>query len=214
MDWYAHYPADYMKHTDHLSMLEDSAYRRLLDSYYAKGKPLSAEPKHLLSICRAFASEEQAAVMSVVDQFFELRGDFYHNDRADKEIEKAGIISEIRKNSGRKGGLAKAKHLPEQKLEQKPKQKLTHRERDISLDPVQDAELVLECRPEFKKLRKADVALVLRNNLDPRTYKHNLEAFLIDAANQDERIKNPTGMLRAYMQKQSTGTIKKEVRGL
>jgi len=102
MDWYAHYPADYMKHTDHLSMLEDSAYRRLLDSYYAKGKPLSADPKHLLSICRAFASEEQNAVMSVINQFFVLKGKFYHNERADKEIEKAEIISQIRKTSGKR----------------------------------------------------------------------------------------------------------------
>lgn len=42
MNFYEHHLGDYMRDTAHLSMIEDAAYRRLLDAYYIREAPLPA----------------------------------------------------------------------------------------------------------------------------------------------------------------------------
>jgi len=93
MAWYPHFMSDYESDTTHLSLMEHGAYRLLLDHYYKKRQPLPANASVLHRVCRAFASDEQAAVQAVLDEFFELREDGYHQKRADKEIDKANEIS-------------------------------------------------------------------------------------------------------------------------
>lgn len=100
--WYPRYVGDYMKKTQHLSMLEHGAYTLLMDYYYSQNQPLAANASVLQRVCRAFASAEQDAVQSVLTQFFTLRDGFYHNERADEEILKRGKISEIRSKSALK----------------------------------------------------------------------------------------------------------------
>src|SRR5215468_8618608 len=86
MNWYPHFPGDYIRDTAHLSVIQHGAYRLLLDHYYASASPLPAELAALYRICRAFDEAERKAVDFVISQFFELRADGYHNSRADKQL--------------------------------------------------------------------------------------------------------------------------------
>jgi uncharacterized protein YdaU (DUF1376 family) len=80
---------DYMGDAGHLSMLEDSAYRRLLDAYYIRERPLPADLKECCKLAKANSKPECAAVSYVLQQFF-YKGDdgYFHQKRADREIER------------------------------------------------------------------------------------------------------------------------------
>lgn len=120
--WYPHHIAEYDSKTKHLSLLEHGAFRRLLDHYYATCKPLPNGTEQLLRVCLAFAPEEKQAVLKVVNEFFILEADGWHNKRADEEIERRSKIMEIRSEIGRKGGQAHAQAIAKQKLKQLDKQ--------------------------------------------------------------------------------------------
>lgn len=102
MNWYPRYYGDYMRDTGHLSLAEDGAYGRLLDHYYATGKPLPANAEQVHRICRAVAPAEQDAVKVVLAGFFTLESDGYHNHRADREISKLHTISDLRRDAAHK----------------------------------------------------------------------------------------------------------------
>lgn len=108
MNWYARYAGDYMQDTAHLSLAEHGAYTMMLDHYYGSEKPLPDDDTALYRICRAFSEDEQAAVLSVADQFFPVCDDGKrHNKRADKELDKRQAISQKRKMAGAKGAASK-----------------------------------------------------------------------------------------------------------
>ena len=100
--WYSRYPGDYGRDTAHLSLIEHGAYCMLLDHYYSAGRPLPADRGAAYRICRAFSKDEQRAVDSVVQQFFELREDGWHNKRADAELQKQAAFHEKLSAAGRK----------------------------------------------------------------------------------------------------------------
>jgi uncharacterized protein YdaU (DUF1376 family) len=86
MNYYEHHLGDYLRDTAHLSMIEDGAYRRLLDLYYTREDIL---PPNLDAICRlirARAEEEKAAVIVVLDEFFTRTDDGYRHKRCDEEV--------------------------------------------------------------------------------------------------------------------------------
>ena len=84
MHYYQFNIGDYASHTRHLSLIEDLAYRRLLDIYYLHERPLndcSATVARLIGM-----AEYQEQVETVLVEFFEhIEGGFV-NPRADKEI--------------------------------------------------------------------------------------------------------------------------------
>lgn len=142
LPWKPWYWDEWDSHTAHLSHLKYSIYHRLLKHYYRTQKPLQANATDLLRVCLAFAEAEQAAMHEVLAEFFELRGDFYHNKRADIEIEKAINISKKRANAGSIGGKNRssnsqtnAKQLPVHKHIQVHKQEQGGRK---TLPPRQD----------------------------------------------------------------------------
>jgi hypothetical protein len=67
-------------------MLEDAAYRRLLDAYFCNHRLPSDLPR-LQRIARAITLEEKAAVDFVVKRFFRVDGERLVNNRAEREIE-------------------------------------------------------------------------------------------------------------------------------
>jgi uncharacterized protein YdaU (DUF1376 family) len=101
--WYAFYPGDYGRDTAHLSLVEDGAYRRLLDYCYSTGKAIPADLEQAFRICRAFSSAEQDAVRMVLGQFFAKHADGYHNSRADREIVKQAEYRTSLSEAGSKG---------------------------------------------------------------------------------------------------------------
>lgn len=108
--WYARYPGDYMRKTQHLSLMEVGAYDRLMDWYYANSKPIPKDRVQMHRICNAIAPEEQEAVDKVLHEFFKEEEDGWHNARADEELQKKADISEKRR---------KAQEIREQKRKSK-----------------------------------------------------------------------------------------------
>ena len=102
MNYYEHHIGDYIKATAHLSMLEDAAYRRLIDAYYTKEAPLPADRKACHRLARATSKPERDAVDTILDEFFILADDGWHQSRCDEElakyIEKRPAAEEKREN--------------------------------------------------------------------------------------------------------------------
>ncbi len=86
MNYYEHHIGDYAEATAHLSFVEDAAYSRMIRKYYATEKPLPADQKVVQRLVGARTKEEREAVSTVLDEFFTLQDDGWHNTRCDEEI--------------------------------------------------------------------------------------------------------------------------------
>ena len=88
MNFYPFHIGDYASHTRHLSLMEDLAYRRLLDLYYTTERALNGSSTDVARRIGMLA--EQAAVEYVLKEFFEPLedGSGYQNKRCDEEIAK------------------------------------------------------------------------------------------------------------------------------
>lgn len=89
MNYYPHHIGDYAKDTAHLTMLEDGAYRRMMDLYYASESPLPEDRPKLYRLLRARDKAEKSAVDTILAEYFTLRSDGFHKARCDAEISKA-----------------------------------------------------------------------------------------------------------------------------
>ena len=118
MNYYEHHLGDYARDAGHLSMIEDGAYRRLIDVYYARELPLPVDIKECQKLTRCTSAAERKAVEYVLAKFFRLADDGYHQKRCDEEIGKAKARIEAARLNGKKGGRPKANPNPE----------LTHKE--------------------------------------------------------------------------------------
>jgi len=109
MHYYQFNIGDYLSHTKHLDLMEDLAYRRLLDLYYLHERPLNSG---IASVARQIGMRDhENEVKSVLEEFFHLSDDGWINHRADKEIKhfhskidqasRAGKASAERRMSGR-----------------------------------------------------------------------------------------------------------------
>jgi uncharacterized protein YdaU (DUF1376 family) len=83
MHFYKFHIGDYMSHTRHLSLLEDLAYRRLLDFYFLHEQPI----KHRDAARQIGMREHEEDVLTVLNEFFLSTDDGFVNPRANKEIE-------------------------------------------------------------------------------------------------------------------------------
>jgi uncharacterized protein YdaU (DUF1376 family) len=86
LNYYEHHIGDFAEATAHLSFVEDAAYSRLIRKYYAQEKPLPADIKAVQRLVGARSKEEREAVESVLNEFFELPLDGWHQARCDAEI--------------------------------------------------------------------------------------------------------------------------------
>lgn len=100
MIYFRMYVQDYLAATSRISMLEHGAYMLLLAYYYADESPLPPDKDDIYRIVRAITPAERKATDKVLDAFFELRADGYHQERADHEIE----VSRIARENGSGGG--------------------------------------------------------------------------------------------------------------
>jgi uncharacterized protein YdaU (DUF1376 family) len=86
VNYYEHHIGDYAEATAHLNFIEDAAYSRLIRKYYAIEKPLPADIKAVQRLVGARTKEEREAVSTVLDEFFTLQDDGWHNQRCDEEV--------------------------------------------------------------------------------------------------------------------------------
>ncbi len=94
MNFYKHHLGDYAQATGHLTFVEDAAYCRLIRKYYADEKPIPADIKAAQRLVGARSRDEKDAVQSVLEEFFTLQDDGWHNKRCDEELEKANAQAE------------------------------------------------------------------------------------------------------------------------
>lgn len=86
MNYYQFHVGDYAAHTRNLGLLEDLAYRRLLDAYYVNERPFVG---NVQDVAREIGMREHVEdVEYVLNRFFARDGDAWTNKRADAEIEK------------------------------------------------------------------------------------------------------------------------------
>lgn len=86
MNYFELHIGDYAEATSHLTFVEDAAYIRMIRKYYATEKPLPADVKAVQRLVGARTKEEREAVTSVLEEFFVLAEDGWHNHRCDVEI--------------------------------------------------------------------------------------------------------------------------------
>ena len=87
MNHYPHHIGDFNNATRHLTRVERSLYRDLLDLYYDTEKALPADDvERLARRVLAVNDEEKAALLAVLSEFFTLSDGAYHHARCDKEI--------------------------------------------------------------------------------------------------------------------------------
>ena len=84
MHYYQFNIGDYASHTRHLDLLEDLAYRRILDLYYLHERPLNGDATF---VAKQIGMRDDAAIVrDVLNEFFQKTDEGYVNGRADKEI--------------------------------------------------------------------------------------------------------------------------------
>ena len=103
MHYYQFNIGDYIKHTMHLSPIEDITYRRLLDMYYDTEAPI---PNNIPLVSRRLRIEA-GIVKSILVEFFDETEEGYKNYRADAEIASYHGFLDKQKANGSKGGRPK-----------------------------------------------------------------------------------------------------------
>lgn len=89
MNFYKHHIGDFDQATRHLSFVEDAAYSRMIRKYYAEEKVLPVDVKKIERLIGARTREEREAVAVVLEEFFVLEDDGWHNKRCDEELAEA-----------------------------------------------------------------------------------------------------------------------------
>jgi uncharacterized protein YdaU (DUF1376 family) len=98
MHYFQFHIGDYKSHTHHLSLLEDLAYRRLLDFYFLHEKPI----KHRDIARQIGMRDHEEDVMTVLNEFFISTPEGFVNPRADKEIKQYKEFAEAGKRGAAK----------------------------------------------------------------------------------------------------------------
>lgn len=88
MNYYPHHIGDFNSATRHLTRLERSVYRDMLDLYYDTEAPLSLDIDALSRLLIARSNEERTAVEQVLNEFFTKSEEGWRHERCDVEIAK------------------------------------------------------------------------------------------------------------------------------
>jgi len=161
VNYYPFHIGDYAVHTRHLTLLEDLAYRRLLDLYYTHDGHIPAE---IQSVCRLLGMREhETEVDSVLTEFFvrEEAGKWTHT-RCEEEIVKAKAASERARINGKAGGRpagSKSKTKPKENPAE------TH---PVSSDNPEESESKAPITQDQDQIDKRPIGLVGGASVPPR----------------------------------------------
>jgi len=101
MHYFPFHIGDYKSHTHHLSIIEDLAYRRLLDHYYLHEVPIKQR-----DIARQIGMRDyEQEVLSVLNEFFVSTSEGFINPKADKIISNYQAMVEAGKRGAAKRWL-------------------------------------------------------------------------------------------------------------
>lgn len=130
MHYYQFNIGDYASHTARLSLMEDLAYRRLLDLYYLNERPLNGCSK---TVAREIGMVEQHdSVDYILNKFFTKEGDSWVQKRADQEIK----LYQNKKKAASRAGKASAKARQAKGSEQESNDRSTTVQPNINHKPL------------------------------------------------------------------------------
>jgi uncharacterized protein YdaU (DUF1376 family) len=184
MHYYQFHIGDYKSHTHHLSLLEDLAYRRLLDFYFLHEKPI----KHRDVARQIGMREHEEDVMTVLNEFFISTEDGFVSPRADKEIKQYKEFAEAGKRGAAKRwgtppngeAISPPNATPIATNNHKPITNNQIREKATSVaTPIGVSDSVWQ---EFKTLRKAKKAPITQRAIDAIETEANKAGWTLEKA--------------------------------
>ena len=201
MYYYQFNIGDYASHTQRLSLLEDLAYRRLLDEYYLHERPFNSG---LTSVARQIGMREhENEVQFVLESFFHLTDDGWINVRANKEIahfkgkieqaSRAGKASAERRSNARSTDVQPTNNQEPITNNHKPKNTVAPPE------GVTDA-----VWQDWKSLRKAKRAAVTQTAIDGIECEAKKAGVSLQVALETCCARGWTGFKAEWMQSQPT----------
>jgi len=107
MNYYTFHSGDYLRDTSHLTLIEDAIYRRLIDWYYTNESPLPNDIKKISRLIRAVGDVEMVGF--ILEEFFQLSENEWHQCRCDEEIAIYHGKAEKARENGKLGGRPKTK---------------------------------------------------------------------------------------------------------
>jgi uncharacterized protein YdaU (DUF1376 family) len=168
MHYYQFHIGDYKSHTHHLTVLEDIAYRRLLDHYYLHEAPIKQR-----DIARQIGMRDhEQEVLSVLNEFFVSTDKGFVSARADEEIGKYREMVDAGKRGAAKRWLSPPDAPPIAPPNATPIATINHKPITINHKPKNtntvappDGVTVMVWQ-DWLKLRKAKKAAVTQTALD------------------------------------------------
>ena len=110
LPYFPFYPKDFQAKTAHLDACEVGIYLRMLMlQWQTPGGTLPNDKAWIERKAQARTEAEKAAVVAVMEEFFEVKGDRIANPRMAQEQNQAVLAHKAKVEAGRKGGLAKGK---------------------------------------------------------------------------------------------------------
>tara|TARA_R110002111_G_C5986432_1_gene371576 strand:- start:1845 stop:2558 length:714 start_codon:yes stop_codon:yes gene_type:complete len=110
MHYYQFNIKDYSFATIRMSLMEDLAFRRMLDLFYESEKPLPLEIKRIAKLIGMLEYQEE--IKDVLSDFWKETVDGWVNSRANDEIVKYQSKAESARTNGKKGGRPKTQEEP------------------------------------------------------------------------------------------------------
>ncbi|TDY23593.1 uncharacterized protein YdaU (DUF1376 family) [Paraburkholderia sp. BL6665CI2N2] len=113
MNYYPHHIGDFDRATRHLTRIERSVYRDLIEVYYDTEQQLTLDVNALCRKVIARSEDEREAVNQILAEFFTKTAVGWHHSRCEKEIAVYRVKAEIAKENGKKGGRPRKSHSDE-----------------------------------------------------------------------------------------------------
>ena len=166
MHYYQFHIGDYASHTRHLSLIEDLAYRRLLDFYYLHEQPIKQR-----DIARQIGMRDhEQDVLTVLNEFFVSTDVGFVSPRADKEIQhfhskveqasKAGKASAERRSNIRSTDVQPTNNHKPITINKEPKKKAT----DVAAPDGVSPE-IWESFVQHRKTKKAPITELVMSGI-------------------------------------------------
>lgn len=115
MHSYQHNIKTFNNATRHLTRVERSLYRDLIELYYDTEQPLNGDLNKLQRLVIAHTEEEKSALNYVLDEFFELVGGVYTHTFCDEVIESYRNNTSAKAAAGKASAAARKKKAEELK---------------------------------------------------------------------------------------------------
>jgi len=175
MNFYPFHIGDYAAHTRHLSLMEDLAYRRLIDLYYLSEGSIVGNWE--LIARRIGMSEISSDVKYILETFFEQNGEKWVNKRCDEELAKYWLKAESARNANR--AKSEKNSVLKSTLKSEPLQLPTNNQEPITnniktITPDGVSESIFKDYKKLRATKKAPLTETALKGLEREAKKANM----------------------------------------